>query len=460
MTEYPYSNDEILTALTNSPVAGKDTYNNDITRSDATTTVSTAGELDDALSAGDSIVWIDDDIDITDHSLDVGVGQTVAGDRGINGSSGPTVYSTDHGETGLNMHNDNARLTGIHLRGPEYNAYDHPDYSGYLPYPDTSYSDEERYDEYYYFYNSCGVNVRGNGIEIDNCEINGWGDMGVNVYEGSWDNSAYIHHCYIHNCMKASMGYGVEIFYARPLIEYCYFNATRHTIAGWGTADSSFIFRNNAVGPHNTSHAVDQHGVYNNVPSDDWSYDYYDDNWVLNAGAEMVVTNNTFFVTGTLDDTRSQVNDRFQLEAHPSSYMEYEVFDEDLHTWDISIRGMPKPRDGEGILIEYNSFLHDGPQASNQGLRSFSYPYSFNQDTYSEGESPRDEHMGSDDFTTNFIHRNNQYDHANKPYDPEYGAPLNMDGAVTADFVVNAITDGGEWKVDGIPNVDVTLTKL
>lgn len=454
MTYYPYTNQEILEALESSPVAGGNTYNNDVTRSDADIIVSTGAELDSALSNGYRTIWCDADyIHLANRQVEMRTyGQTIAGDRGINGSEGPILYSNSHGTDGISVHANNCRITGVRLQGPEYDVFDDPEYPGFVPMPDSSVhgpSISER-RPFYNYYASCGIDIEDDNCEVDNCEIYGWGDMGIAVSQsGVTTSGTHIHHNYIHDTMKDSMGYCVEIFTgARPLIEYNYMNAARHAVAGFGTPTSSYVIRKNVFGPTNLSFVVDQHNQGEN--SSGSSSSYYSSGWTYNAGYNMEVNYNTFFVTGVFYESDADVNRKFKDSWGQSWTLQSRAHGGN-HTWDIRIRGVPWPRTGNGLVARRNEFLHDGPQSSNSS--SYSSGNSLYQTVPSAVPSS---HRTSQGWTHNIHFDTNRYNIENKPYDPNYGTEIAMDGSLGADFTVEVLEEGTGNPADG---VDVTILR-
>lgn len=107
---------------------------------------------------------------------------------------------------------------------------------------------------------SCGFT----NLEVDNCEILGWGHAGVSLTSGS--HYSHIHHNYIHHNRRYGLGYGVCLGYctdANPifsLIEGNLFDYNRHHIASMGTPGDSYEARYNICLTFDVSHCFDMHG--------------------------------------------------------------------------------------------------------------------------------------------------------------------------------------------------------
>lgn len=221
--EYPFRFTNA--ASTSEPIGGGDGYPNTVAEADAQYTASTSSELRNALSsasAGD-IVYVTADIDTRgESSYTVPSGVTLAGDRGINGSSGPLIL---HGERYRGCYlNQDARLTGLRIRGPHY--------TGWSPDSSNISSDEDWYQN--------GVTTNGTNAEIDNCEIWGHGESQI---LGDADD-AHIHHCNIHHGCRDGVGYGINnSSEAGTIIEYCRLSFCRHMTADSGSTSANYTTR-------------------------------------------------------------------------------------------------------------------------------------------------------------------------------------------------------------------------
>lgn len=410
----------IRDALEYSPIAGGNAYHRYLASTDPSHRVM-ASDADEVVRTRDAFlnaiagttprtVWIPGDvsIDLTGKSVRA-VNKVIASDRGMGGSKGALLYTRDKGINspafhgggirGGFMHLDGTtRLHGIRLRGASHNEFDHPAYPGYIPY---------RPSEGYNYYHARAINAHSSNVHIDNCEIYGWASSAVHIGSASTHYSPTIEYNHIHDNFMTSAGYGVDVVRGRPTIRYNYFNAHRHSVDGFGFHDSSFHVEGNVFGPAVSSHAIDMHGLHNNLSTAATNTDPGSTLWRGQAGGKMVVRYNTFYFTNIIPDAN---------------------YDTGKHTWCVSIRGVPSPRpDGAGILIERNRIMHTGPQPRNRGVRSFSYPYAFNQQTSKSGDASFSYPTRSDGFTHNYLIRDNQYNAPITAWEPAYGAPVNLE---------------------------------
>lgn len=230
-------------------IGGGEGYESAITSEDADVVVKNRSALRNALSDASSgdIVYIDGDstIDLGSNTYTVPRGVTLASNRGINNAPGgrlKTDYKAGSGFYSLNLSRD-SRITGLRFQGPYY-EYFSPDF----------------------YAAGAAVTIRGNNVEIDNCEMWGFAYASIHVNTGS----PHIHHNNIHHNPRAGLGYGVTNNGGDPLIEYNYFNANRHAIACSG--EGGYTARYNYFGPITFSHILDAHEpggtryeIYNNT---------------------------------------------------------------------------------------------------------------------------------------------------------------------------------------------------
>ncbi|TQQ80250.1 right-handed parallel beta-helix repeat-containing protein [Halonotius roseus] len=220
-------------------------YANTVSQSAADYVVRSHGEFVDGLSAAGAgdVVYVagGSSIELGDRTYDVDDGVTLASDRGIDGAAGGLLHTDEEPSKLLDL-KDDARLTGIQLRGPH-------------PGDDTS-------GDYAH-----GVQLHG-ASEVDNCEVWGFAYAGIDVDEG---DGAYIHHNVIRENNKSGLGYGVSASSGTPVIEYNYFNYNRHSVASGGD-NPGYICRYNHFGPTEVMHNIDAHDpagdryeIHNNV---------------------------------------------------------------------------------------------------------------------------------------------------------------------------------------------------
>lgn len=237
---------------TGNPIGGGEGYDEIFTTGDYIVTNKT--ELLNALSLAGSgdVIYVANDIDLTDESyLDIPAGVTLAGNRGHLGGSGPRLFSntTIERETSqviwnlFAITNANVRITGLRIEGPDAEIRT-------LPYETQSEVGSEDYTGTL----ATGIYCNNDGLEVDNCEIYGWGFAGV--YASGLVNDIItdmkVHHSYIHHCQRWSYGYGVTVTYAEVDIKAVRFDNCRHAVASSGYVGTKYevsysIFHENFV---------------------------------------------------------------------------------------------------------------------------------------------------------------------------------------------------------------------
>lgn len=241
------------------PIGGGDGYGALVTGGDFE--VSTLDGLLDALSKATSgqTIFIpgEVEIDLTARIyieqlvLEVPAGVTLAGDRGRNGSQG-ALLTSDALKTPcmIRAMGDHVRITGLRLRGPNTKRY--------LEHHARSYGKEGLGADYYYkLPTSNGLQCDANGLEVDNCEIQGFSHGGVWLPGGQ---GHHVHHSYIHHCQYQGLGYGVVLNTASVLVEMNLFDHNRHSIAGTGRPGGGYEAANNVELGVSLSHCFDMHG--------------------------------------------------------------------------------------------------------------------------------------------------------------------------------------------------------
>ncbi|MBI2839486.1 MAG: PKD domain-containing protein [Acidobacteria bacterium] len=194
-------------------------------------------------------VYVSDDavVDLSgDEEIGIPTMVTLASGRGRNGSQGALIRNRRRGADAalLLAKGPGVRLTGLRLIGPDLEIGDHH-YEG--PYRTPR-----------------GIQSGFPGLEVDNCELAGWGHAAIALTEGA--TGAFIHHNYIHHNRRAGLGYGVVHGYCTAsnpissLIEGNLFDYCRHHIAGTGTPGISYEARYNLSLEHDNGHCFDMHG--------------------------------------------------------------------------------------------------------------------------------------------------------------------------------------------------------
>jgi len=252
-----------------SPIGGGEGYQKIVTS--AKYTARTVAELTNALAQAQSgeTVFISGGVELDLTGLLIGTpnsprtpapiivpaGVTLASDRGRKNANG----TVSHGAV-LRVHElrvrpslmelkEGARLTGITVIGasPNPHAVSHW-YGGTTPFGKRVYLIPCKSE----------IQVSGNNVEIDNCEVAGSTHAGIVV--GAKD--VHIHHCYIHHCLRNGLGYGISHQNdSTSVIEYNLFNHGRHCIAATGAGNTGYTARFNIeMGGSRLGHVFDVHG--------------------------------------------------------------------------------------------------------------------------------------------------------------------------------------------------------
>lgn len=202
-------------------VGGGVGYTNIITNAMADYVVETKAELLYALSVaspGDIIFvpsWIAIDMTGTGSPV-ISEGVIIASDRGYDGSLGGLLYVTGTSSSTMFHPESHVKFNGLRLQGPTTGI---------------------TYAESVSLWIS-GIWFDGyHALEVENCEISGFSFAGVYVKDdgcsGLTDSDvSLVHHCYIHHCQRAGIGYGVCVESASVLAEYNIYDYCRHYIAG------------------------------------------------------------------------------------------------------------------------------------------------------------------------------------------------------------------------------------
>lgn len=307
------------------PIGGGAGYSEIFTTGDYI--VSTAEELYQAMRKAEpgEVIYIEGGtvIDLGYHlydkklALNIREGVTIASNRGYVNPDG-TV------ETGAIIRNpttagtvffmrDNSRLTGIVLEGPTKENHE--------PHHTRAYYTTGIGADYFYgnmLANTAGLRVAGSNVEIDNCELSGFG-YGAIIMEGDIYTNVkdlWVHHCYVHHNQMKGLGYGImNNDYSESIVEYCLFNYNRHSIAGTGRGDTGYIARYNVEMGESLSHCFDMHGIGRR---DDPATDI--------AGEYCEMYNNTFLAEDYPYWLRGVPND-YQTFHHNNCLYPYETYD-------------------------------------------------------------------------------------------------------------------------------------
>ena len=205
--------------------------------------------------------------------LEVPAGVTLAGERGHNGSRG-ALLTSDALDTPVMIRpaGPSVRVTGLRIRGPNTKRY--------LDHHQRAFNGGGGGHAYYYkFPTQDGIRTQYDDLEVDNCDLSGFGHSAVYLESGK---EHQLHHNFIHHCQYNGLGYGVSHNTASSLIEFNLFDFNRHSIAGTGRPGCTYLARHNVELGTSLSHCFDMHG----------GRDRQDDTDV--AGTSIEIYNNTF----------------------------------------------------------------------------------------------------------------------------------------------------------------------
>lgn len=274
-----------------------------VTKQDATHVARTADQLDAALESTEAssnsmvVIWVPADaaIDYTgrDHHISNAIiassRYSDSGSGSSGGHAGGIIYSNSIGADSAAYYGgrvpgtfelgDNARLTGIRLRGPTSNVSGHPLFPGYIPYPRNVGGN---HTPYYDSYRARGITITGQNVQVDNCEIFGWAQHGIMVegprsYQRDMKQiTPVINNCSIHDNAMTSSGYGIVTSTGHFFAKNCFLTRNRHSIAGDGKPDAGYTLSGCFFGPVQSLFPTDMHylGENNGNSSDPGSYNY------------------------------------------------------------------------------------------------------------------------------------------------------------------------------------------
>ena len=240
------------------PIGGGRGYTRIVTKGDHA--AKSLDELLDALSKAKSgqIVFIPGEVEIDctarvyieELVLELPAGVTLAGNRGQDGSKGALICS-DALKTRplIRVTGPDVRVTGLRIQGPNPKRY--------LDHHHRSFAEKRGHEYYYKFPTSGGVTTEHPRLEVDNCDLSGFGHAAIALSKG---DGHHIHHCSIHHCQYNGLGYGVSHDVSSSLIERNLFDYNRHSIAGTGRPGCGYEARHNVELGTSLSHCFDMHG--------------------------------------------------------------------------------------------------------------------------------------------------------------------------------------------------------
>lgn len=272
------------------PIGGGSGYTRYVSQSEAAFTVTNVAELRAALAkakAGD-IVYVADgaEIDATgERDFVIPGGVTLAGNRGEAGAPGPLIRADE-----LNLKPNDEEIAHMASKGNRYSFLWRLFWVGgpgvrvtglRIQGPDTQIGKSA-----YLTPNCRGIDTECSDLEVDNCEMWGWSHAAIAVRES---RGIWVHHCDLHHCRRAGLGYGVSLTKSQAFIEANRFAENRHDIAGTGECGTSYVARYNISEANDPriGHAFDMHGQRFGSQRDDGS-------WRVIAGDSVVICFNTF----------------------------------------------------------------------------------------------------------------------------------------------------------------------
>lgn len=259
-----------------------------VSKSQATHVVRTANQLDAALDVATpespSVVWIPPDaaVNYTGRTRRI-TNAVIASTRqseSENSESHPggIIYSNSMGADsstynggepdGMFELGENARLTGIRLRGPTSQTWNSRWFPGFIPFASGGPQRRENFREARF---ARGVTVTTGSARIDNVECYGWSTQGIVVNcprcVGVPQNQSYPRLIALstHDCGLSGYGYGVEIIMGHPIIRQCYLGACRHVCAGYGYPSGGYSLINSFISPVTILFPIDYHNLGENI---------------------------------------------------------------------------------------------------------------------------------------------------------------------------------------------------
>lgn len=385
-----YTDKQLRRAIENHEIGGGAPYKNKITKDQADVVVKTKRAFRNAIKKPNAVVYIDSDVDwdLTGERrfTEFAKGVTVASGRGQDDGHEPNrghgailrlkSYQDENERGVFHISAPNVRITGLRLKGPKLGYFD----------PGKSSRNQHL---------ARGISILGKNCEVDNCELYGWTDAAITVGARGRRIECRIHHNHIHDCQMEGLGYGVDVKDWHTDVRYNYFNATRHSVNGFGYATCGYTCEYNLFGPDAVGHAVDMHCLEENIrKKNELSDNPSAPNYRYRAGGRMTIRRNTFCFTKNKPDIPEESDARRGNNPIPA----------------IKIRGYPM----EEVSIEANRFLHSG---SDPGKNS------------GKGACCQVNVKPKAKWHRMTI-RNNQY--GRTPYKPDIGAPIDLTKALTA----------------------------
>ena len=217
-----------------------------------TYTVKDYAELAAALAtakAGEVIYVADSaEIDLTDKPVvKLAGGVTLKSGRGINGSKGARLFSTDEGQVPLiQVDGEGVTISGLRIEGP-VKAERAAELKALLA-----------KDKYYDMPFSRGIASAFSKTTIEYSELSGWTHCAICFFKA--ETGQIVRENYIHHNARYGLGYGVMTEAKEALVTKNLFDRNRHAIATPGKPGASYEASENVVFRGTYSHDFDVHG--------------------------------------------------------------------------------------------------------------------------------------------------------------------------------------------------------
>lgn len=310
-----------------------------LTRKDANWVVLDASQLVTALNSAsqDDVIWVpgNETIDMSNHaSVTVDTRVSIASNRG--NSNGGLIKAPSHPKPLFDIRASGTRFNGLRIHGGQFEYIDWPGYDAGK--------------------HGTGVRINADNVEVSNCEIRGWGHAAVSVGRQGFVSKSHIHHCDLVDNPMDGLGYGITVFRGNPLIQYNYFNNNRHSVAGDGYKECSYVARYNFVGPVGYGHAFDMHDAESN-----------NSNKGSHGGKRVSIHHNIFKYTNRRD---GGADEAVKIRGVPLDGGQV------MNNWfDHGYSRQSNPgNDGDAILVEQtDSFSDAGIKVGNNGIDSNYY---------------------------------------------------------------------------------------
>ena len=274
----------------------------------------TRSQLINAVGTSETTVWIPGDagIDLTGESrITIANNVTIASNRNLKSGTGGLIKTNDQQNSAvfITANSDvNFRVTGVRLKGPRTDRFDPREHG------------RSEYD-----FAVTGFRAYGSSVIVDNCEVFGWTAAGFIPGTKETPTQGWFHHNSMHHNQMEHLGYPMDLQNGLHLIEWNYFDANRHSIAGFGHPENGYEARFNVVGPQSMSHAFDMHYLGENMGTN---------NKV--AGKFVNIHHNVFELTS---------NSAFSIQGYPRRYARF------CKNWCAAPKGGAAHGDPEGVVF-------------------------------------------------------------------------------------------------------------